>query len=59
MARLMGLMDVHEIPATSVKYKLATRLRHYVLTQCGLHTRRRCKKGRRSKVLLAGSRVCT
>lgn len=55
----MGLMDVHEIPATSVKYKLATRLRHYVLTQCGLHTRRRCKKGRRSKVLLAGSRVCT
>ena len=33
MTRLMGLMDVHEIPATSVKYKCATRLRHHVLTQ--------------------------
>ena len=30
--RLMGLMDVHEIPATSVKYKLATRLRYHILT---------------------------
>lgn len=28
----MGLMDVHEIPATSVKYKLATRLCYHVLT---------------------------
>ena len=52
--RLMGLMDVHEIPATSVKYKFAMRLRHQVRTllciphMVLLHER---KNGRRCRQL--------